>query len=178
MSRPWACDSRACTQQLSVLRHWSSRGHSECGLLSGLRCRARLPISSESYPRLGLRPLAPDSCIRRSLHQSTRLCSAADLDGIFILIPDGPEPRVCFREWRFCHLRNDEVSLEKEAVCHAPCSGVITISLAGLGSGEHSRGELHRRVSFAPPGLDDFRLSTHGLRRGLHSFAASRLGLR
>jgi hypothetical protein len=31
--------------------------------------------------------------------------------------------------------------------------------------------------SVAPPGLADFPLTTHGLRRGLHSFAASRLVL-
>jgi hypothetical protein len=30
-------------------------------------------------------------------------------------------------------------------------------------------------VSFAPSGLGDICLRTHGLRRGLHSFAASRL---
>ena len=32
-----------------------------------------------------------------------------------------------------------------------------------------------RRSSFAPAGLGQFCARTHGLRRGLHSFAASRL---
>jgi hypothetical protein len=35
---------------------------------------------------------------------------------------------------------------------------------------------LDRCGSFAPPGLFLFSISTHGWRRGLHSFAASRLG--
>src|SRR6266436_5336610 len=34
-----------------------------------------------------------------------------------------------------------------------------------------------RPVSFAPPGLCALLLRSHGLRRGLHSFAAPRLGL-
>ena len=35
---------------------------------------------------------------------------------------------------------------------------------------------LCRNCSFAPSELADLPLSTHGLRRGLHSIAASRLG--
>jgi hypothetical protein len=34
---------------------------------------------------------------------------------------------------------------------------------------------LCHSYSFAPPGLAYFPLGTHGLRRGLHSYAASRL---
>jgi hypothetical protein len=34
---------------------------------------------------------------------------------------------------------------------------------------------LSGNFSFAPSGLGDLSLITHGLRRGLHSFAASRL---
>ena len=36
---------------------------------------------------------------------------------------------------------------------------------------------MRQNVSFAPSGLAVFPLCTHGLRRGLHSVAASRLGL-
>jgi hypothetical protein len=37
---------------------------------------------------------------------------------------------------------------------------------------------LRGDYSFAPLGLVDFPLLTHGLRRGLHSYAASRLSVR
>src|ERR1700677_5123268 len=40
-----------------------------------------------------------------------------------------------------------------------------------------SGSRVRRWVSFAPPELDLFRVWSHGLRRGLHSFAALRLGL-
>ena len=49
-----------------------------------------------------------------------------------------------------------------------------TVELA-LGMDGGGRPDLGHNRSFAPLGLDGFPLSTHGLRRGLHSYAASRL---
>jgi hypothetical protein len=49
----------------------------------------------------------------------------------------------------------------------------MTVSLEGKDSGLEER--LRESCSFAPLGLAHSRSTSHGLRRGLHSYAASRL---
>jgi hypothetical protein len=53
-------------------------------------------------------------------------------------------------------------------------------SAAGASGLDRMRPSLHNRggFSFVPPGLVPFLSATHGLRRGLHSFAAPRLSSR